>query len=161
MKALFILTTSLLSIVSVFYGPEMVVLNHCEILMHEKALKTHNEIKGAQVCTFETSGEFKSLLKGNQNNSLLVIAHGKGVGSITLFGQKSSPISYSQVRDWKPQTLEQVVMATCRSFSKDDPAVEEIESLHTYEGGIKTFVNLGESLNMYNQEIWEAYLKHK
>jgi hypothetical protein len=52
-------------------------------------------------------------------------------------------------------------MATCRSFSKDDPAVEEIETLHTYEGGVKAFVKLGESLNMYNQEIWETYLKNK
>jgi len=160
MKTLFILTTTLFTFISIISGPEMVERNYCEVLIHTKALKTHKEIKGAQVCTFETSKEFKSLLKGNQNNSLLVVAHGKAIGELTLFGQKSSPISYSQVRDWKPEGL-QVVMATCRSLSKDDPAVEEIKTLHAYEGGIKSFVSLGESLNMYNQEIWETYLRYK
>lgn len=159
MKTLFILTV-LFSIISFTYGPEMVQANHCEILMHKIALESHKEIKNAQVCIFETSGEFKSLLKGNQLDSLLVIAHGKAIGSLTLFGQKTSPTSYSQVRDWKPEGL-QVVMATCRSLTADDPAVEEIDSLHAYEGGIKSFVDLGESLNMYNQEIWETYLRYK
>lgn len=160
MKTLFILTTILFLFISIFSGPERIEMNFCELLVHKKALETNLQIEGARVCTFETSGEFKSLLKGNQNDSLLVIAHGKSIGSMTLFGQKTSPISYSQVRDWKPENL-QVVMATCRSLRDDDPAVEEIETLHTYEGGIKTFVQLGQTLNMYNQQIWEAYLRYK
>ena len=161
MKALFILITTTFSIISVLYGPEMIETNWCEVLIQKKVGETHDQIEGAQVCVFETSSEFKALLKGNQNNSLLVVAHGKAIGELTLFGQKTSPISYSQVRDWKPEGLGEVVMATCRSHSKDDPSVDEIKNLHAYEGGVKAFVNLGESLNMYNQEIWEAYLKHK
>ena len=143
--------------ISVHFGPTLpVVKNNCNIIVHDDVLETHQTLGDAKYCIYNSNNELKNLVLGSTRN-VLIVAHGKEIAGISIFGSKLSFTTYKEVKEWREQINNQIGIATCRASSVGKPLYRERP---IKEDGIFVFAKRGESVNGQPIDFFDSFEKH-